>query len=786
MARLNPGAGFSLSLTPAPGLKKPRCSFRINRVFIGDKQEAGNREHGPCLWTTDLIAQVFRSRPRTSGPAGCPEDRRRIHYPEEGKNMTSDKTSLARCPWALGGVLTLLVISAPVWPAPGAAHRDGEAPASSSGTATAPGAAVEGAERWYVIKIAGRPAGYVREIAEAKAAPEAAAKPGPQTRTATAARVLVTTSEMRLVLNRLGSRIELRLMSEAEESAEGALLKTTYVMMASTLSTKSVAVVGDGKIEITSDAGGKTYTNTMTFEGRIHGPEAIRRASAERLKKTGDKIVIQTFVPEASLVGDLTRVVLSREDVKVEGRTVAAVKVEETLEGMPVKRTGWLDLEGNLLKQEEPGPFGLMEIAQAERAAALAAAAGAELPAEIFQKSIVRTNIRLPRYAPIDRLNLRLTHRNPALGWPEFKHPNQTVIEKTEKELRLEIRRPARPKEAAFPAAADAENREFLEPNAYIQSDDAAIRKLAEELAAGEKDAFRAALAMERWTAEHMTFDLGIVFAPATEIFKNRRGTCVGYATLLATLARAAGIPSRVAMGYVYAQGMFGGHAWTEILAGKEWVPLDAAIVNEGVADAAHLTVITSSLATGAGEMGVGPAQQVFGQVDIRILEYETVGKTTVVPEDASPFVVNGNRYLNSWLGVAFSKPAEFVFSKLDAIWPDPTLVGMTGPDGVKAALEEQAIFPWLDKEEGVAERLAKLVPGGKTGRLAIGEGPKGEGAGKPGAPSTGSVPAIYSRDGKTAAAAFVARGPVLYVLKAEGPDAPALLRRLAPGFNLD
>jgi transglutaminase-like putative cysteine protease len=627
------------------------------------------------------------------------------------------------------------------------------------------------ADRWYVIKIAGNPAGYVHEQVESKAAPGAKTKPAPL--------ILVTTSDMRLVLNRLGSRIDLRFLTSAEEAAEGKLLRTESAMLASNQSTKSDAVVGDGKIEVTSEAGGKTYTNTLPFKGELFGPEAIRRACVDGLKKPGDKIAIQTFVPEASLVGSLTRVVLGREDVEIEGKRVPALKIEETFEGMPVKRTGWLDLEGNLLKQEEPGPFGVMEVVRSEKAAAQAAAAGTELPAEIYEKSIVRTNIRLPRYEPVDRLKLRLTHRNPALGWPDFAFGNQTVLEKSEKDLVLEIRRPAPPGNMTYPVTADADNRQFLEPNAYIQSDDAEIRRLAQELAGQEKDAFKAALAMERWVAEHMTFDLGIVFAPATEVFHSRRGTCVGYATMLATLARAAGIPSRVAMGYVYAQGMFGGHAWAEILAGKEWIPLDAAIVNAGVADATHLAIIASSLAGGPGEMSLGAAQQIFGQVDISILEYETGGKTTVVPADARPFTAEGNRYVNPWLGIALTKPADFAFSKLDAIWPDPTVVGLTGPDGVKAAIVEMPAYPWQDLEKAAVERLAGVVPGGKVGKLTIGEGPaesRTTGEGK-------AVPAIYSSNGKTAAAAF-GRGAVLLVLKVEGPGAADLLRRLASGFE--
>ncbi len=634
-----------------------------------------------------------------------------------------------------------------------------------------------GADRWYIIKIAGNPAGYVHEVVEEKAAPEAKAKSAPQAKTAPAPRLLVTTSDMRLVLNRLGSRIELRFLSSADESAEGRLLRTEYVMLASNQSTKSTAVVDDGKIEVTSEAAGKAYTNVLTFTGTLFGPEAIRRGCAQALRKPGDRITIQTFVPEANLVGNLTRVVLSRDTVILEGRPFPAVKVEETLEGMPIKRTGWLDLDGNLLKQEEPGPFGLMEVARAEKDAAMAAAAGVELPAEIYQKSIVRTNIRLPRYAPIDRLKLRLTHRDPALGWPDFKGGNQTVIEKTEKQLVLEMRRPAAPKDLRFPAAAaDEATRQYLEPNAYVQSDDAEIRQLARKLAGREKDAFQAVLAMERWVAEHMTFDLGIVFAPAVEVFQSRRGTCVGYATILATLARAAGVPSRVAMGYVYAQGMFGGHAWAEIFSGREWIPVDAAIVNAGVADATHVRVMASSLAGGPGEMSIGPAQQIFGQVDISILEYDTDKRTTVVPPDAKPYTVEGNRYVNPWLSITLAKPPDFVFAKLDAIWPDPTVVGLMGPNGEKVSLEEQPVYPWESAGRAAAERVRRLVPKPKSGQSSLGE-----------RLADRWTEVLRSTDGRTAAAAFARDQATcdLLVLKVEGPDAERILRQIAESLRL-
>jgi hypothetical protein len=52
-------------------------------------------------------------------------------------------------------------------------------------------------------------------------------------------------------------------------------------------------------------------------------------------------------------------------------------------------------------------------------------------------------------------------------------------------------------------------------------------------------------------------------------------------------------------MGYVYASGIWGGHAWVEVLVGNEWIPIDAAAYSSGPADAARISALTSSLEEG-------------------------------------------------------------------------------------------------------------------------------------------------------------------------------------------
>ncbi len=611
------------------------------------------------------------------------------------------------------------------------------------------------AEQWYVVSMAGQPVGSLQETVSEDAA---------GTR---------TENRLRLVLNRLGSRVEMDTAAAVQESADGRIRKASVDLKMSSQSTSMTAEIGDGAVHIRSQAGGQSFDRTVPFSGDLLGPAGLRRLTRARLEKSGDFFEAQTFSPELGAVATVTRKAVGRETISSEGRDVQALRVEEQISGYPGKRTLWLDAEGRLLASEETSPFGAMKTFRADAVTARRIGQeGGELPGEVYSNTIVRTQIRIPEPRRAEWLKLRLIHRNPDLGWPSFDHPAQKVVEKTDRSLILEVSRPKPIEGLGFPVPATDSTREYLheylEPNAYVQSSDPELRAKALEIVGGEKDLFRAALKLERWVAESMSMDLGIAVAPSVEIFKNRRGTCVAYSTLLTTLTRAVGIPSRMVMGYVYVDGMFGGHAWTEILAGEEWLPLDAAIVASGTADAARFAFVTSSLKDGPGQLTAGPSLQLFGQIDARVLGYALEGGERVaVAEDARPYTVADDVYRNTGLGIELRKPAGFRFVDLDAVWPEDTLVGMAGANGEKILLESHRRMPWEDAEAAAWSRLEPVVSKGSRGRIEV--------AGR----------SAYLVEGDGRAAVAIPGSDSVWVLRAEGPDAAALVKRVAAGLRM-
>ena len=146
----------------------------------------------------------------------------------------------------------------------------------------------------------------------------------------------------------------------------------------------------------------------------------------------------------------------------------------------------------------------------------------------------------------------------------------------------------------------DSDDRQrALQSTRWLQSDDPGLARRARGIAAGAVDD---ATKMKRLTAfvrGHMSVDridmLG--YGTAIEAFRTRRGDCTEYAVLLAALGRAAGIPTRIAIGSVYARQfeghhhVFVPHAWVQAWTGTGWQSFDAAM---GSFDSTHLAFVVS------------------------------------------------------------------------------------------------------------------------------------------------------------------------------------------------
>jgi transglutaminase-like putative cysteine protease len=538
------------------------------------------------------------------------------------------------------------------------------------------------ADRWYEIRLAGAPTGYVHESVDAL--PNGAT---------------CTTEEMLFAINRMGSKVEVKSKSQTLEDRAGLFVSLESEASSSQQSTVFHATRTETGIELQTRAGDKSYTRVIPVSEPIYGPEGAERLTREHLKIVNDKITFAMFQPEFGGLIHVTRTLAS------------GAIVEEHSDTTPGITRITLDRDGNAIERSYDLPFGHVVARVTTREIALAAAEGAELPAESWGRTLAHSNIRLPDPRAIERVKLKLTHHRPDLGWPAFDAPTQRVIEKSGNTVVLEVSRPS-----LNPTTTQVDEASYLKPNALLQSDDSEVMRLAKTIAAGEPDRFKAARKLQDWSAANMKLGLGVAGAPASEVARNRSGTCIAYSILLASLDRAAGIPSRYVSGYVYVDGIWGAHAWTEVLVNGQWIPLDSAIYRPGIADAARFQFGSYALDDQMSAANADGARM-YGNIDVTVLEYTINGHTIQVPENAQDHTIVGDTYHNPWLGISVRKPDGARFTSLDAVYPDATVVAVESDSG-KVTIEQAHAHTTVDGKPGLVVSSSAM----KT-RLAIVDG---------------------------------------------------------------
>src|SRR5207302_1739264 len=127
---------------------------------------------------------------------------------------------------------------------------------------------------------------------------------------------------------------------------------------------------------------------------------------------------------------------------------------------------------------------------------------------------------------------------------------------------------------------------------------DPRVKSLARTAVGTETDPWKKALRIEKWVNQNMKVTSDQALAPADYVARALRGDCTEFAMLMAAMCRAEGIPSRTAVGLIYADlatgPVFAFHMWTEVWVNNAWVGLDATLGN-GRVSAMHLKIADHS-----------------------------------------------------------------------------------------------------------------------------------------------------------------------------------------------
>jgi transglutaminase-like putative cysteine protease len=174
-------------------------------------------------------------------------------------------------------------------------------------------------------------------------------------------------------------------------------------------------------------------------------------------------------------------------------------------------------------------------------------------------------------------------------------------------------------------AAANNNLAEFLRPNNWLQSDHPRVAAAAKQAIANASDSWEKARRIERWVFENIKQkNFSTAFESAAVVAEKLEGDCTEHGVLVAAMARAAGIPSRVATGLVYAQrlGAFGFHMWAEVHVAGHWIPLDGTL-GLGHASPTHIKLSDSSLDGVDATTVLLPVLQVMDRLKIEVVSWK-------------------------------------------------------------------------------------------------------------------------------------------------------------------
>jgi len=526
-----------------------------------------------------------------------------------------------------------------------------------------------------------------------------------------------TESNQKLIFKRLGKSLTMVAHSSTTENALGQIVSFRGEMSSSNTSTVNEGRVTGQAIELNTIADGKSYRRSLKSPAELLGSDAIDHRSSKELTKTGDKLNAWTIEPVSATIIEVVRTCLGTDLVKVGVRIVSAVKIHETMSAAGIDHTIWLDSEGHLVRSVDNSPIGEAIFQRATEQAARAADGGAEMPAEMYGRSVAKTNIRLPDPRSLTRLVLRLTNLHPESGWPPLASETQRILKQDSKTAIVEIVSPAVP----TVTRNRTPDKRFLLPNAIIQSDDPTVRKLAVKIIKGAKDPWKMAVKLRDWETANMRFDAGVAVAPSSEVARDRRGTCFAYSSLLAGMCRSVGIPARFVMGFGYVEGMFGGHAWVDVQVGDRWIPLDAALTQPGPADAARLRCVTSTMESGFADFQTGG--KLYGNVNIDVVEYTWHGRTVHVSSRSTPYTIVATRYVNPWLGISVNLPKGYRYADLDRVYPESTIFSASN-GRAKITLEQNPLGSltqgWPNDSFEAHARIRRLLIYGRRSSLQM------------------------------------------------------------------
>jgi transglutaminase-like putative cysteine protease len=392
--------------------------------------------------------------------------------------------------------------------------------------------------------------------------------------------------EGQLQMALLGATSAARLRTEVRVDREFTVRSFVF-----TLDPGTGAVEVSGQVEgrrlnltIATASGRRTETRELT-EVPALSLNVPRRLAAAGLK-AGGRHALTLFDPATLRNAPMTVEVEAREVVRVADRPVPAFRLRSHFGG--ITSQSWITDTGDVVKEESP--LGLVVVRET-REQALNLGVPDRIRIDMLEAAAVvpEKARRIDDPGAVQRLRLRLEHTG-ALTASDLQGAGQTV----EGDV-FEIR----DQQAETGGTPDPDAARFLAAEPFIESDAPEIVAEARKALADVTGARARAEHLVRYVNALLEKKPTVSLPSASEVLRTRVGDCNEHTALYVALARASGLPARIAVGLVYLRGGFYYHAWPEVYVEERarglWLPVDPTL-NQFPADATHVRLARGGL----------------------------------------------------------------------------------------------------------------------------------------------------------------------------------------------
>ncbi|MGE5443459.1 MAG: transglutaminase domain-containing protein [Ignavibacteriales bacterium] len=344
------------------------------------------------------------------------------------------------------------------------------------------------------------------------------------------------------------------------------------------------------KVQISSASGKSEVSFPLTDEPLV--PSMLFKWLADQNPKVGKRYEVSLFDPTLVLTGGeaqslkATLTVEGEEEVKIPLGNFKTYRVNMVFMGS--ESTSWITQDGEIIK--EASPPGLVSVRETRDKAL-----GESLSSlDIIQKTAISSNVLLDNPRTLKLLRVKIDGIDSTQGLDLNGEGGQSFTNGL-----IEVRQTDISGFTPYSLPySGGEYKIYTKANSLIQSDDPRIVEKSREILKGEKNSLRAAEEISSWVYNNLEKVPTVSIPNALDVLKTKRGDCNEHATLFAALARAVGIPTKIAFGVVYLDGKFYYHAWDEVFVGR-WLAVDPTF-GQFPADASHIRFLEGDLSRGS------------------------------------------------------------------------------------------------------------------------------------------------------------------------------------------